>query len=387
MADVGHTQAPSPDTRAVVAGNIAFATELYGALRANSGNLFFSPSSISTALAMTYAGAGGKTAEEMAHTLHFTLPQPSLPPAYAALETELKTIQQKGRITLEEANSLWPQEGYPLLPDFLSICQKDYSSPIHHVDFAGNTEGARTTINDWVSDKTHGKITELLNPGILDKLTRLVLVNAIYFKGKWASPFNVTLTKEEAFHLSSEKTVPAPLMRKTHEFRYAEFPDLQVLELPYAGDDLSMLILLPRANDGLTALESTVTPQNLTSWTSQLRPRMVDLVLPKFKITESFSLKNTLESLGMPTAFGPGADFSGMDGKTILYIGAVEHKAFVEVNEEGTEAAAATAVVMNLMSVAAAPPRFRADHPFLFLIRENHTGSILFLGRMSDPTK
>jgi serpin B len=226
---------------------------------------------------------------------------------------------------------------------------------------------------------------------MLDGSTRLVLVNAIYFKGNWIRQFETRLTKKEPFHLSSGNTVTVPLMRQTDEFDYAESPDLQVLELPYAGGDLSMVVLLPRTVDGLGNLEAELTTQNLKAWTGNLRHKKVIVFLPKFRVTSGFSLAETLAGLGMPDAFdGDLADFSGMDGRRDLFISAVAHKAFIEVNEEGTEAAAATAVMVGLTGLPqtnAPPPVFRADHPFLFFIRDNSNGSILFLGRVTDPTK
>ena len=374
----------------VVAGNTGFAVDLYGKLRTREGNVCFSPYSISTALAMTYGGARGETEKQMAQTLHFNLPADKLHPAFAALEANLGEVQQKGQVKLAVANSLWPQKGYAFLPDYLALCRKYYSTSVRPVDYVGHTEDARKTINDWVEAGTNRKIVELLNPGVLDGSTRLVLVNAIYFKGNWASQFEARLTENKPFHVSSEKSVTMPLMQQIGDFCYAESPGLQVLELPYVGGDLSMLVLLPRKVDGLGNLEAKLTTQNLASWTANLQSHKVDVFLPKFKVTSEFSLADTLKVLGMSDAFSDRADFSGIDGRKDLFISAVEHKAFVEVNEEGTEAAAATAVVMEL---GAAPTRsqpvpvFRADHPFLFLIRDNRSGSVLFLSRVTDPTQ
>jgi serpin B len=386
-----YAEMPSADTRQVVAGNTEFAVDLYGKLRTHEGNVFFSPYSISTALAMTWGGARGETANEMAQTLHFDLPADKLHPAFAALEADLKAVQRKGQVKLATANSLWPQKDFALLPDFLALCRKYYGTTVTPVDYLRHTEAARKTINDWVEARTNGKIVELLKPGTLDPNNRLVLVNAIYFKGKWASPFETNRTVNEPFHTSSDKTIDVPLMRQTHDFRYAEFSGLQVLELPYARDDLSMIILLPREVDGLGHLEARLTAENLTAWTTHLEGQKVAVFLPKYKMTLAFSLAETLEALGMTDAFIYGkADFSGMDGRPDLFISAIEHQAFVEVNEEGTEAAAATAVLMEVggMPMNLRPiPVFRADHPFLFLIRDNHTGSILFLGRVTDPTQ
>jgi serpin B len=387
---VSFAGANDTDVNTVVTGNTEFALDLYGKLRSQEGNLFFSPYSISTALAMTYGGARGETEKQMAHALHFDLPTDKLHPAFAALEESLNAVQQKGQVKLAVANSLWPQRGYAFLPDYLALCQKYYGTSITPVDYANSAESARKTINDWVEQKTNQKIVELLKPGALDRLTRLVLANAIYFKGIWDSPFKKESTTNQPFHLSSTRTVTTPLMEKEARFRYAEAPDLQVLELPYAGDDLSMLVVLPTKVDGLGYLEGKLTMSNLDSWTKDLQHQKVHLFLPKFKTTAEFSLAGTLATLGMTDAFTSGADFSGLDGKKDMLISAVVHKAFVEVNEEGTEAAAATAVVAAPMGVRLNPPPvpvFRADHPFLFLIRDNHTGSILFLGRITDPNR
>jgi serpin B len=340
---------------------------------------------------MTYGGARGETENQMAQTLHFNLPPDKLHPTFAALESNLYGVQKKGHVKLAVANSLWPQAGYEFLPDYLDLCQKYYGISITPVDYIGHTEAARRTINDWVETRTNRKIIELLKPGKLNGSNRLVLINAIYFKGNWSSQFETNLTENQPFHVSPDKTTDASLMRQTHDFRYAEFPSLQVLELPYAGDDLSMIVLLPREVDGLGNLEAGLTVENLNSWTENLESQKVNVFLPKFKMTTEFSLKDTLMALGMSDAFIYGqADFSGMDGRKDLFIGAVVHKAFVEVNEEGTEAAAATAVLMSFGAVPQHPqpiPVFRADHPFLFLIRNNHSGSILFLGRVMNPTQ
>jgi serine protease inhibitor len=388
---LAHADVASHDTREIVAGNTGFALDLYGKLRTQEGNVCFSPYSISTALAMTYGGARGETAKQMAQTLCFNLPADKLPPAFAALAANLNAVQQKGKIQIAVANSLWPQTGFAFLPDYLALCRKYYDTSITPVDYREHAEAARKTINDWVESRTDRKIVELLKPGMLGSATRLVLVNAIYFKGNWASPFEARLTENQPFHEPGEMTMTAPLMRQTHDFRYAEVPGLQVLELPYAGDDLSMVVLLPRKVDGLGDLEAKLTAQNLGSWTATLHRQKVEVFLPKFKVTSEFSLADTLAALGMPDAFSPArADFSGMDGRKDFSISAVIHKAFVKVDEEGTEAAAATAVVM-VGSAAPMnqppPPIFRADHPFVFFIRDNRNSSVLFLGRVTDPTQ
>jgi serpin B len=376
-------------SEALVESNTAFALDLYQRLKDTKGNIFFSPYSISTALAMTYAGARENTAKQMADVLHFTLDQNNLHPTFAKLETWLKEIQEKGDVQLNVANSLWPQKGYSFLEEYLTLSEKYYRVTITPLDYRQAVEEARKIINQWVEEKTKDKIKNLIKPGILNPLTRLVLVNAIYFKGNWASQFDEKRTKDDTFYLLSGQRVQVPLMAMAQkkEFRYAETESLQVLELPYVGEDLSMIVLLPRKNDGLPELEKHLTPETLMQWTTGLRKQEVQVFLPKFKMTSQFRLDRTLAAMGMRDAFDPSkANFSGMDGRrNWLHIGAVIHKAFVDVNEEGTEAAAATAVAMRITMALQPPPLFRADHPFIFLIRDNKTGSILFIGRVLDP--
>ncbi len=370
------------DVETVVQGNTEFALALYQKLRTEEGNLFFSPHSISTALAMTYAGARGNTAVQMAQALRFLLEQKPLHPAFALLEAELRDIGKKGHIQLKFANALWPHVAYPFLEAFLALTKQYYGVLITPVDY-GDVETACGIINAWVEEKTENKIQELIPLGMLDALTTLVLVNAIYFKGNWASQFDPGRTRATPFWVTTEVSVQVPMMTQEHEFRYGEGDSLQVLELPYAESDLSMVILLPTEMDGLARLEERLTVQNLARWTKELWSTKVEVFLPRFEMTFPFRLDDTLQSMGMVDAFGS-ADFSGMDGTKSLYIGAVLHKAFVAVNEEGTEAAAATAVMMT-RGLPAPSPVFRVDHPFIFMIRENHMGSILFLGRVVNP--
>jgi len=255
------------------------------------------------------------------------------------------------------------------------------------VDFVGATEKSRQAINLWVEDQTNKKIKDLIPQGVLTALTRLVLTNAIYFKGDWASQFKESATKDASFKLGGGKTVQAPLMYQKGKFGYKEDRDVQVLSMPYKGDDLSMVVVLPKKVDGLADVTANLTAAKIDAWTTRLYKRDVYVHLPKFKVESQFGLNDVLAKMGMPDAFDSSkANLSGMNGARNLYISAVIHKAYVDVNEEGTEAAAATAVVVALRS---APRRttFRADHPFLFLIRHNKTGAILFMGRLANPKK
>ncbi len=385
-------RAPSSkaDVASVVEGGNAFAFDLYAKLKGRKGNLIFSPYSISTALAMTYAGARGETAAEMRKTLRFAFGQEKLHPAMADLVDDLNKRGGDGddgsAYELVVANRLWGQAGYHFLAPFLGLNKAYYGAGLEQVDFARATERARKTINDWVEDRTRDKIKELLKPGILTPLTRLVLTNAIYFKGNWASEFKEERTSDAPFHVTPGRTVNVPTMRQTEKFGYTEAQGLQILEMPYVGDDLSMVVLLPRKADGLGELEAALSAGDVKTWVSRLRERKVAVFLPKFKAEFGLDLKEVLLAMGMPLAFDSRrADFSGMDGTRELSISAVIHKAFVDVNEEGTEAAAATAVVMTRKS-APRLPVFRADRPFVFLIRDRVTGSVLFIGRVTDPT-
>ena len=377
------------DEETLVRDNSAFAMDLYQKLRASDGNLFFSPYSISTALAMTYGGARGNTEKQMAQTLRFSLTQNNLHAAFAQIESRFNKVQETGNVTLSVANSLWPQKDYNFLDEYLSLTKKYYGVSINYVDYKRAREAAREMINEWVEDKTQDRIKDLIQPGILDALTRLVLVNAIYFKGDWESQFEASQTKDSPFHVSPERSVRAPMMKQKNRFGYAEIGNLQILELPYVGNELSLIVLLPQRIDGLDQIESNISTENLQRWKRELHKTDVLVFLPKFKMTSMFRLDKTLMSMGMVDAFSDSkANFAGMDGRPDwLYIGAVLHKAFVAVDEEGTEAAAATAVVMKARGMPKPPPVFRADHPFLFLIQEKGTGSILFMGRTVDPTE
>lgn len=396
------TPAASEKTEEVVVeGNNRFALELYAKLREQKGNLFFSPYSISAALAMTYAGARGETEAQMAKVLHFpTVLVEKGPPssagwrvrdrerfhsAFGAIIKDLNAKGEKGNYELSVANALWGQQGYGFLAEFLELIEAKYGGKLNEVDFITATEAARQTINAWVEKETKDKIKDLIQQGMLNSMTRLVLTNAIYFKGNWARQFEEDKTKETPFTLISGEKVDVPMMNQTAEFNYMKTEDFQGLELPYVDDELSMIILLPKETDGLIGFEKSLTAENLSKWLVRLRKREVIVSIPKFKETCQFRLADVLKQMGMTDAFLAKADFSGMNGKRDLFISAVIHKAFVDVNEEGTEAAAATAVVGVTAVGPKEIPVFRADHPFLFLIRDNDSGSILFIGRMMNP--
>ena len=372
----------------IVNGNSGFAFDLYKELKGEDGNLFFSPYSISTALAMTYAGARGNTATEMAEVLHFDLGQDSLHNAFGELGDQISAVEESGDVQLSIANALWLEEEYVFLDEYLSLVGANYSAAFETVDFKNSSEEARLQINGWVEDKTNDKIKDLLEPYMVDSLTRLVLTNAIYFKGDWLEGFKKSNTKDKVFWFSEEDSVSVPLMYQQDSFEYMENDFLQVLELPYKGEDVSMVVLLPKEKEGLSRLEEMLSIENLNKWILGLEKRKIRVFLPKFKMESKFELKDKLSLMGMLDAFGDKANFSGMDGTELLYISKVIHKAFVDVDEKGTEAVAATAVVMTKsMAMISEPPQpvFLADHPFMFLIREKSTESILFLGRVVNP--
>ena len=375
------------DLKNLAGSNSAFALDLYAQLKVADGDLFFSPYSISTSLAMTYAGARGETARQMARTLHFSTNQNQLTVSYGQLQSQLNNEQQKQAFELNIANGLWAQKDHSFLPAYLTAAREAYGANVKQADFRTEAEAVRAEINDWVSDQTKGKISNLIAPGLLAPATRLVLVNAIYFKGHWANEFKTSNTIKSPFSITLNQTVEVSMMNLTANFKYTEVDGLSCLELPYVGNDLAMVILLPGEMDGLKTLEEQFNVTSLDRWLGQTRNQKVQVFLPKFKLSGQISLAKNLTEMGITDAFSPKADFSGMDGERDLYISAVVHKAFVEVNEEGTEAAAATGVVMRSNAIMRPQPTpvFRADHPFIFLIRDTRSGSILFLGRIMNP--
>jgi serpin B len=379
------------DAVPVTKANNQFAYDLYERLARQEGNLFFSPHSIHSALGMTLAGARNKTAEEMAAVMHLTGGQAEINAAYlaslAALEPK-KTHDGKPAYELVVANALYGQKGYPFHQNYRDLLAGQYKAALNDADFAGATEAARRQINGWVEEKTKDKIKELLKPGIVTPSTRLVLVNAIYFKAPWADKFSKNATQDAPFTLADGKKIDVPLMHQVDHFRYGSFDLAQVAELPYAGNGLSMVVILPKDGKTLAEVERNLA-RDAQQYLGGLASQRVDLHLPRFKFTADFELGKTLSGMGMKDAFNPNtADFSGMVSQERLCIGEVVHKAFVDVHEGGTEAAAATAVLMRAPSAAPRPEEpvlFKADHPFLFVIRHRDTGAILFMGRVAQP--
>jgi serpin B len=372
------------DVRAVARSINQFAFDLYRRQNAANGNRFCSPASIATVLAMTYPGAENETRTQMAHVLHFELPDARLQDGFGKLNTILNTKSKSYQLSV--ANRLWGQSGFPFAAPFLSTIREHYAAEVGAVDFA-RPEQARQTINAWGAEKTHGKIAELIPAGVLTEKSGFVLTSAIYFKGTWQYRFAKTDTQDAPFHVSKDREIKAPMMKQTGAFQYAQTADSQLLELPYVGRHLSMVVLLPKQIDGLSKLEEKLSAGDMQKWISSLEhAHDVDVHLPKFTFTSHLGLKDVLSSMGMPRAFSDQADFTGISTEKRQKLFDVIHEAFVDVNEEGTEAAAVTGGHGgNAPGPVFEKIIFRADHPFLFLIHDNRTGAILFLGRVVNP--
>lgn len=374
------------DAAGVVSANNQFAFDLYAKYKSKEGNIFFSPYSISTALAMTYEGARGKTQEEIQAVFHFPIDDNARRNAFAEIYYEINKKDKD--YTLSTANALWAEKDYQFLPEYFNLIDKYYGGKVTNLNFVREPEASRLTINNWVEEHTNNRIKDLISPGAISDLTRLILTNAVYFKGKWFKEFDPELTKEEDFKVTPGRSINVQMMNlSTKGLSYFENDQLQILELPYEGEDLSMVILLPKSSD-LKNLEESLTTEKLSEWRKGLYEREVKVYIPKFKFESKYFMAGDLTAMGMPTAFDPTADFSGMTGQKDLFISQVIHQAFVEVNEEGTEAAAATAVGMYLKAIAIPEDSkiFKADHPFIFIIEERKTGNILFLGRVNEPS-
>ena len=381
----------------LVSGNNTFAFDLYQALREQDGNLFYSPYSISLALAMTYAGARGETESQMSDTLHFTLPQADLHPAFNALDLELASRsggEQGGDdegFQLSIANSVWGQEGYEFLDEFLNVLAESYGAGVRPTDFQGAPEESRLKINDWVANRTNDRIKDLIPQDAINDLTRLVLANAIYFNADWLHPFYYNPVVSRPFHLLDGREVDVPMMTEVEEYGYAKGDGYQAVDLPYAGEEVSMTILLPDRGT-FRDFEETMDAALVSRIIEEIQLTTVDLTMPKFEFESQFRLNDTLETMGMSNAFSElKADFSGMDGQSCLtgsnclLISGVFHKAFVAVDQEGTEAAAATAVIARFTSGTLSYVTVEVDRPFIFLIRDRVTGTILFVGRFEEP--
>jgi serpin B len=379
-----------PPMLSAAASTNAFATRLYSHLSGQKPeNLFFSPASLTAALTLAYGGARGQTAAEMAQVL--ALPANG-DAAHHAQAQFLNWVRGEGKpegrpFQLAMANALWGQRDISWRPDFLNLAKLHYAAGLRLVDFEADPEAVRREINTWVAQNTQNRIPELLVSGTIHREIRLVLTNAIYFKADWAMPFEKEATHPAAFHLVSGKKVNKPTMHQIKHFKYRETEQAQILEMPYRGDELSMVVVLPKPTSSLHAVESELDPKSFTQWTAGMKPRRVAVSLPKFTFRTSLDLGKTLASLGMPLAFTNRADFSGLTDELNLKIDKVIHQAYVAVDEKGTEAAAATAITM--MPTAAPleedPVIFKADRPFLFYIREQKSGTVLFLGRLMEP--
>ena len=358
-----------------------FALALYRDLCKQGGNLFFSPYSISMVMAMVFAGADGETESQIADVMQFSADRPLLNSAAAALAAELNTRP----VEWLAANQIWPHKGYPLRLEFLRLIQETYGVSIAPVDFS-QPEAAREQINSWISERTGARIPALIPRGYLTDLTRLVLTNAVYFRGQWQRAFDAQKTVEKQFYRTPVDRVLVPMMSDNRSIDYYEDETVKMVDLPYSGGDLVMTVMLPTE---MAAFERDWEPKDLLNKLYRLNETSVNLVLPRFSARSWFDLNQPLIDMGMPLAFDAElADFSGMDPAKMLFLRAVLHQGFIEVDEEGTRATAATAAILALRS--AKPPlktaEFIADRPFLFLVRDRPTGAILFMGRLSDPS-
>jgi serpin B len=370
-----------------------FGGELFTAVaEVSTDNVILSPYSVAVALAMTRAGAAGETRAQLDRTLHFE--GIDVDAGFNALERALssrsKAVEnaegERVDVKLATANALWPQKGYPFTPMFLDLLAAQYGAGLHVVDFEHNTEAARRAINKWVAAETAKKIPELIPKDALDTLTRLVLTNAIYLKAAWAEPFDEAATSDRSFRRLDATTVSAPFMHLTTELRFASGSGWQTVELPYAGGQLAMDLIVPdsgRFDEVATTLRHGATP-----FLSGLSRQTVDLSLPKFRFRTAADIVDILASLGIVDLFDPTkADLSGMTDAEKLYVSGVLHEAFIDVNEKGTEAAAATAIVIRASAAPAKPVELVVDRPFFVVLRDLETNAVLFLGRVVDPTK
>jgi serpin B len=374
------------DLETLVKGNTDFAFDMYKKLQKADINTFFSPYSISVALAMTWAGARTHTESEIASVLHFSLGQAQIHPVFDALDLALKSQAQKDGFDLNIVNQLWGEKTFDFVPEYLKIVSVNYGASMRLLDFISSPDLSRITINSWVSDQTKTRIEDLIPQGVITDQTRLVLTNAIYFKAQWADTFRKESTYDWMFYRNNDSTM-VPFMHRQGSYRYIANADFCALEMPYKGNGISMLLILPQPGK-MSAVESGLTYDFIAGLSGSLQENLINVSLPKFKFTsQSTSLKDILISLGMTSAFSNAADFSGIDGRNDLFIQDAIHKAFVAVDERGTEAAAATAIVVSRITAVPVQPaiNFTADRPFIFLIRDNTTGTVLFMGKVVNP--
>ncbi|MEN8207926.1 MAG: serpin family protein [Candidatus Fermentibacteria bacterium] len=383
-----------PDTDAVhelVLGNNEFALDLLKKVSdmQESDNIFLSPYSISSALGMTYAGAGGATAAEMADVLHFTLQAEAVNRAFYSLTETLSLDDRSGSdsgdsFTLSISNGLWVETSFTLLDEYVEKMRRYYNAAVRNLDFINDSEGSRKTINEWVAERTLNRIQDLVPTGVLNEDTRVVLTNAVYFKASWRKPFDEHFTADARFNLAGSSGIDVQMMNQTGFFNYAQTEGCKAVELDYSGGSASMLVLLPDGD--IKDFQERFDADMLQTIRGRLSPTNVSLSMPKFEFSRSISLSQLLQQLGMESAFANSADFSGFTGSPDLFISEVLHKAFVKVDEAGTEAAAATAVVMGLTAIPEQPVQMNIDSPFIFFILDRESGSIVFMGRVMDPS-
>ncbi len=380
----------SDNINPVVDANNQFSIDLYSEYKLEEGNIFFSPYSISTALAMTYEGAEGQTKEEMASVLHYPANKTILKEVNLGLYQSINTGNNE--YTLKTANALWGQKDYNFKDSYIQDIETYYKGHLTNLDFINNPTPSADEINTWCDKETNGKIDKIISPELISIDTKLILTNAIYFKGEWKNGFDSDLTVKRDFYASENKTVEVDMMFMGEEkFSYTEDENVQVLEMSYKGEDISMIIILPKENN-LTKIENSLTLEKINDWKSKLsNEEIYELYIPKLKFDKEYKMKDKLSEMGMGTAFSDYADFSGMnaEGKTGLKISQIIHKSYIEMDEKGTEAAAATAVVTEDFAAMDPDPNaiiFNANHPFIFIIQDKETGTILFMGRFSNPT-
>ncbi|MEE9461258.1 MAG: serpin family protein [Bacteroidales bacterium] len=368
--------------------NNLFAVDLFKQIQSKSENLIFSPYSIGTVLAMIYSGSGGKTAAEMSEVLYFPA-QELLDPVESGMRESMQATDTMEGTDFRLANAIWAQEDFSFLPDYLARVEKYYDAPLSLMDFVetSNREESRKKINHWVEEKTNNRIQDLIQPGILDASTRLVLTNAIYFNGGWMFPFDTAATFPSLFHTSKQESIKTDFMHQTRSYPYYEDEEIQAISLPYKNNRMALMVILPKSIEGWRLISQVINYERINLVISGMGTREVQLALPKFRSELQINLRQELTSMGMGTAFSRHADLSGMTGEENLYVDEVIHKAFIEVNEMGTEAAAATAAIIGLKSsLRDDPVRFNADHPFVFFLFDRQTGCIIFTGRLVKPS-